>query len=137
MALLGRMTKTVGAVFFVAALSVLVLHADLKTEAGVGYLKVYAIGAALGAVVSILAAIQIRRAGPNVRVANLLLTIGALIGGSIAVSLGPVKESLFGQAKAQAFMLLLNHALGYFLVGVTVDAVRLAKAKRRKTLRQR
>ena len=110
------------------------LSSSFNTGAGIGYLKVYIIGAALGALASTIAAARIKRARPNTRSTNLILIIGVFVAGSVAVSLTVVQRLLFGKAAPQTGLLLMNHALGYFLVGVTFDAVRLAKAKKRKAL---
>jgi drug/metabolite transporter (DMT)-like permease len=128
-ALVGKGTKAIGAVLVVAVLSILFIARDLATEGHSRFLLVYAIGAAAGLAVSIVTAVRIKNPTPNVRVGNFVLTLGALVCGAAILSMQSVAVPLVGQKGADDLgTLIFNYGLGYFMVGVSFDAVRVSRA---------
>ncbi len=132
MALLAKGWKAAAAVVIVAVLSAVVLGGNLTTQGRLGFIRVYGIGALAGLLVSLTTAILIRRKAPNLRAKNLILTVGAVVGGAALFCVQSVAELLVGEKASDTGMLILNYALGYFMVGVTFDAIRVYRAAKRK-----
>jgi hypothetical protein len=131
-ALLAKGWKAAAAVAIVAVLSAVVLVGNFTSHGRLDFSKVYGIGAVAGLLVSLTTTILIRRQAPRLRAKNLILTVGAVVGGAALVSVQPVAEMLVGEKASDTGMLILNYALGYFMVGVTFDAIRVYRTAKRK-----
>jgi len=131
-ALLGKGTKAAGAVAVISVLSVIILASDLSTEGHQGFVRIYGIGAGAGLLVSLLTGIFMKRKTPGLRAKSLLLTTGALIIGAALLTMESVSEPITGAKTVDTWILIFNYAFGYFMVGVTIDALRLLKAKKRE-----
>jgi hypothetical protein len=131
-ALLGKGTKAAAAVAVVGVLSVIFIVSDLTTEDYRGFVVIYGIGAAAGLAVSVIASIQMKRKVSYLRLRNFVLTLGVLAGGAYLLMTGTVSEWLVGRIVAARGILMFNYALGYFMVGVTVDALRVRRILKSK-----
>lgn len=130
MALLGKGIKAAGAVAIVAVLSIILVVSDLTSEGHAGFIYIYGIGAAAGLVVSLAAAVLMKRRIARMRAVGIVLTAGVLFGGAAVVSMESVAGPLVGEAASDTGILILNYALGYFLVGVTIDALRVRRIRK-------
>jgi hypothetical protein len=131
-ALLGKGIKTAVAVVIVAVLSIVVIASDLTTEGRAGFVIVYGIGAVVGLLVSLTAAILMRRRAPGLRAKTLLLTTGALVIGAALLSMESISETVVGVKTGDTWMIVFNYVFGYFMAGVSVDAARVLKARKPK-----
>jgi hypothetical protein len=122
--------KTAGAVAIVAVLSLIIIISDLTTEEYFPLIRIYGIGAAVGFLASLAASFLMRRPGPGLRAKSLLLTTGALVVGAAVLSTATVSKLLLGAENPDLYMLLLNYAFGYFIVGVSFDAMRIVKSRK-------
>jgi len=127
-ALLRKGWKAAAAVVLVAVLSLIVIIGNITGFDRRGLLVIYAIGAGVGLAVSVAATLMLKFKVRNLRAKSLILTIGALFGGGAFLSMAAVSEPLAGQAASDTGLLILNYALGYFMVGVSADALRVRKA---------
>ena len=132
MALLGKKMKSAAAMVIIAVLSLFVIIGNLTTAGRLGFIRVYGIGAAAGLLVSIIALILIKRRVAHLRIKNLLLTLGGLIGGAALLSISSLSELLVGEKVSDTGMLIINYALCYLTLGVAVDAIRVFRAAKRK-----
>ena len=132
MALLGKGIKAAAAVAVVGVLSVIFIVSDLTTEDYRGFVLIYGTGAVAGLAVSVIASIQMKRKVPHLRPRNFVLTLGVLAGGAYLLMTATVSEWLLGREVAARGILMFNYALGYFMVGVTVDALRVRRTLKLK-----
>ncbi len=137
MALVSRGVKAAAAIAVVIAISALILSNNASSGHLRGYFILYAIGAAVGLVVGIFNAVQIKRGGAHLRIRVLFVIVFALVAGSAALSLDSVARPVFGGSMPKdSTPYFVNYALGYFLVGVAFDAARIVRAKRSKEARE-
>ena len=124
--------KTAGAVAIVAVLSLIIIISDLTTREYFPLVRIYGIGAALGLLASLAASMIMKRPGPGTRAKGILVTTGALVAGAALLSTEALSKALLGPEEPDFGMLLLNYAFGYFMVGVSFDAVRIYKIRKSK-----
>ena len=131
MALLAKGWKAAAAVVIVGLLSGIVMGGNLLIENRRCFATIFAVGAVVGLLVSIAVTVLMMRKAPGLRAKNLILTVGAVAGGAVVLSIQAVSEPLVGEKAADTGMIILNYMLGYFMVGVTMDAVRVYRRARR------
>jgi hypothetical protein len=132
-ALLGKGAKAGGAMAVIAVLSIVIIASDLASYDRTGFVKIFGIGAAAGFCASMLAMFLMKRRAANLRLKNLVITVGALLGGAAILSADSVALYLVGRPGVdQKGVYLLNYAIGYFAVGVSMDTLRVLRAVRRQ-----
>ena len=133
MALLGKGAKAGGAMAIVIVLSLIIIITDVVSVDRAGFVIIYGIGAAVGFCTSMLTVTLMKRMTPAVRAKNLGITMGALFVGAGILSLDSVALALVGKPGVEAKgIYLLNHALGYFTAGVSMDTLRVIRARRKQ-----
>lgn len=133
MALLGKGAKASGAMAVIAVLSIIIIASDLASFDRTGFVKVFGIGAAAGFCASMLAMFLMKRRAANLRLKNLVVTVGTLMGGAAILSIDSVALYLAGRSGIdQKGIYLLNYAIGYFAVGVSMDTIRVIKTIKRQ-----
>ncbi len=137
MALLGKGAKASGAMAVIVVLSIIIITTDLASYDRKGFVKVFGIGAAAGFCASMFATMLMKRRAANLRLKNLVVTVGALLGGAAILSADSVALYLAGQPGIdQKGVYLLNYAIGYFAVGVSMDTIRVIRAMHRQNAKK-
>lgn len=133
MALLGKGAKAGGAMAVITVLSIIIIATDLAAYGRTGFVKVFGIGAATGFCASMLTMFFMKRRAANLRLKNLVITVGALLGGAAIMSADSVAMYVAGKPGIdQKGVYLLNYAIGYFAVGVSMDTLRVVRAAKKQ-----
>lgn len=137
MALLGKGAKAGGAMAVIAVLSIVIIVSDLASYDRTGFVKVFGIGAGAGFCASMLAVFLMKRRAASLRLKNLVITVGALLGGAAILSADSIALYLAGRPGVdQKGIYLLNYAIGYFAVGVSMDTIRVVRARHRQNAKK-